>query len=87
MPALLTLIFAVLSGGFMVGVGGDTRRMRIILSCAIFFIAGIGYSMAWSDKLAVLFFGWQGAWIVVSFLFAIGSIFLGRRWFAKQPGG
>jgi hypothetical protein len=46
----------------MVGVGGASRRMKIILLGATLFVGGIGYSMSWHDKLAGLF-DWDNAWI------------------------
>lgn len=77
-PALLLLIFAALSGGFMFGVGGATARMKIVLRCTILFMAGLLYAMAWHDKIADLF-GWGAAWIAVVIVVAIGCFFLCRR--------
>ncbi len=85
-PALLTILFALMSGGFMVGVGGATQRMKIVLRCAIFFVAGTVYSIAWQDKLANIF-GWDNAWILAIILSGLGSIWLARMWFKKRSNG
>jgi hypothetical protein len=61
----------------------EARRMKLVLCCSILFIAGTLYSVAFVDKLANVF-GWDDAWIASSVLSAVGSIWLGRRWFAKQ---
>ena len=57
---LITGIFAVLSFGFMFGVGGATRRLTIGV-CSICFIAGTGYCMSWRNDLAELT-GLHNAW-------------------------
>jgi len=82
-PAALTALVALMSAGVMFGVGGATQRMKIVLRCALVFTAGMLYSMAWHDVLARIF-GWDDAWIAVTVAFGIGSVFLGRRWFAKR---
>ena len=81
-PAGLTIFFALMSGGAIVGLGGDTPGMKIVLRCAIVFIAGVTYAIMWQDKLANIF-GWDDAWIAAIALAALASIWLGRRWFAK----
>lgn len=82
-PALITGIFALLSGGFMVVAGGATQRMKIVLLGAVLFVGGMGYSMAWHDKLAALF-GWDSAWIALSVVVAIACIYLCRRLLARR---
>lgn len=77
-PAVLLLIFALLSGGFMFGVGGATPRMKIILRCSLLFMAGLLYSMAWHDKINALF-RWDSAWIAVVLAIAVGCVLLCRR--------
>jgi hypothetical protein len=67
----------------MVAAGGATQRMKIVLRCAVVFIAGMVYSMAWHDALTRIF-GWEGTWVVVTVFFGIGSVWLGRRWFATE---
>jgi hypothetical protein len=74
---LVTAIFALLSFGFMFFVGGGTRRVRILGSCATLFIAGTGYCMSWRKELASLF-GWPDAWIGAAILVAAASIALAR---------
>ena len=81
-PTGLTILFALMSGGAIVGLGGDTPGMMIVMRCAIVFVAGVTYAIAWQDKLANIF-GWDEAWIAAIVLAALFSIRLGRRWFAK----
>jgi hypothetical protein len=82
-PAALTSLFALLSGGFMVGVGGATSRMTIVFRCAVLFMGGLTYSMAWQDKLAETL-GWDDAWIAVAVAFAVGCVLLCRRLLAAR---
>jgi hypothetical protein len=77
-PAALTILFALMSGGVMVGVGGATHRMKIVWSCAIVFVGGMTYSMFWHDKLASLF-GWEDVWMATTAAIGVGSVWLGRR--------
>jgi hypothetical protein len=82
-PPLIAAIFAVLSGGFMIAAGGGTHRMKIVLLGAVLFVGGMGYSMAWHDKLAALF-GWDDAWIAMSILVAMACVYLCRRLLARR---
>ena len=82
-PAALTLLFGLLSGGFMVGAGGATARMRIVFRCAVLFVGGMLYSILWQDKLASLI-GWDDAWIAVVVAFAVGCVVLCRRLLAAR---
>lgn len=66
----------------MLTVRGGTRRMKMVLLSAILFVAGMGYAMAWHDKLAALF-GWDNAWIAMTILVAVACIYLCRRLLAK----
>jgi hypothetical protein len=84
-PAVLTILFALLSLGAMFGTGGDARRMKIVLRCAIVFVVGMTYSMAWHDVLARVF-RWEQAWIATTILSGVVGVLLGRRWFAKGAG-
>lgn len=82
-PAALTSLFAFMSGGAMVGFGATNQGMKIVLRCAIVFVAGTAYSIMWQDKLANIL-GWDDTWIAAIVLSALISIWLGRRWFARS---
>lgn len=82
-PGAGTLLFFLLSGGFALGTGGATRRIKIILRCATLFAAGMTYSMAWHKELAGIF-QWESAWIATTVASALGSVWLGKVWFAKH---
>ena len=82
-PAALAALFALMSLGFMVGVGGATQRMKIVFRCALVFTTGMLYSIAWHDVLAQIFH-WDETWIAFTVAFAIGSVLLGRWSFARQ---
>ena len=82
LPAAGTLIFFLLSGGLMLGVGSATRGMRIILRCATLFAACMAYSMFWHEELASIF-DWQNAWIMVTIVAGGIAVLLGRHWFRK----
>jgi hypothetical protein len=82
-PAAVTLLVALLSGGAMFSVGGATQRMKTVLRCMLLFTAGTLYCMAWHDVLATIF-GWEDAWIVIVVGIAIGSTLLCRRLLAKR---
>jgi hypothetical protein len=84
-PGVVTLLVAVMSGGVMLGVGGSTRRMKIVHRCAIIFFVGMAYSIMGQDKLANIF-RWDETWIATSILSALGSIWVGRRLFASAGG-
>ena len=73
----------LLPGERMFGVGGATQRPKIVLHCALPFVAGALYSRAWHDVLARIF-GWDDAWIATTIGVGIGSVLVGRRWFAKR---
>jgi hypothetical protein len=82
-PAAGVILFFLMSTGVMLGTGGGTNRMKIVLCCATTFAAGMVYSMFWHDELAWIF-GFEDAWIVVTVASGIGSVLLGRWWFAKR---
>lgn len=82
-PAAVWVLVALMSAGFMRGVGGSTARMKIVFRCSMVFAGGMFYCIAWHDVLARIF-SWDDAWIGVTVAFGIGSVLLGRWWFAKQ---
>lgn len=71
----VTGIFAMLSFGFALLVGGATRRFRTVGICSTIFIAGMGYCMSWRKDLEALF-GMRDAWIMVTVAVAIGATYL-----------
>ena len=82
-PVLIAGIFAFLSGGFMLAVGGGTRRMKIMLLGAVLFVAGMGYAMAWHDKLDAPL-RWDDSWIALTILVAVACIYLSRTLLARR---
>ena len=72
-PAVLAVLFALMSRAFMVGVGGSTRRMRTVWWCAVGFITSALYSIAWQDKLADAC-GNKDAWVLITLLLAIAAV-------------
>jgi hypothetical protein len=78
MPLFFALLFAALSGGFMMFVRGNTPRTKRIWFCAFLFELGLFYCMAWHVQLADVL-GWKEAWIGFAVLIAIASIALCRR--------
>ncbi len=83
-PAALTGLFALLSGGFMAGVGGATTRMRSVFLCSVLFVASMLYSIMWQDKIALLLFGWDEAWIATCLVAAVGCVLLCRKLLARR---
>ena len=67
----------------MVGVGGTTKRLKIILRFTLIFMGGLLYSMAYHDKIGDLF-GWDDGWIGVTVAVAIVCVYLCRRALAKR---
>lgn len=82
-PLLIAGIFALLSFGFMFGVRGASRRMKIVGLCSILFIVGTIYCMFWHEQLTAMT-GWENAWIGASVLVAIGSVYLCKTLLARQ---
>jgi hypothetical protein len=82
-PAALAALFSFMSMGFMVIVGGSTRRMRTVWLCSVGFITGTLYCIAWQDKLANTL-AWKDAWIGASLLLAVGAVYLCRILLARQ---
>ena len=82
MPLAGALLFFLMSGGFMLGVNGASKRMRMILRSSVCFVAAMLFSMAWHRELARVL-GWTDAWIATTIIGAIVSILLARHWFAK----
>lgn len=80
---LITGIFAMLSFGFALIIGAATRRFKIVGICLTIFIAGMGYCMSWRKDLEALS-GMQSAWLVATFIVAIGSIYLCRTLLTRQ---
>jgi hypothetical protein len=83
MPLFFALIVALLSGGFMIFIRGNTPRVKRIWICSMLFELGLFYCMAWHDQLAQVF-GWKNAWIGASVLMAVGAIYLGRTLLARN---
>jgi hypothetical protein len=83
MPAGLSLLFILLSGGFMFGVGGATPRMRIVLKGAAVFVLGMLFSMAWHVELAQVF-RWEDAWIGTTAGSGLAGVLLAKRLFRQQ---
>lgn len=77
MPLFFAALFAVLSGGFMMLVRGNTPRTKRIWLCAFLFEVGLFYCMAWHVQLAFAF-GWKEAWMAFAALIAVSSIALCR---------
>jgi Na+/melibiose symporter-like transporter len=75
MPLFFGALFAVLSGGFMLFVQGNTPRTTRIWLCALLLEVGLFYCMAWHTRLASAL-GWKYAWIIVAVLIAISSVAL-----------
>jgi len=53
-PLLLTAIFAFLSGGGTVLVGGATSRMKRVRICSVTFIFAVVEAMGWHKELTTL---------------------------------
>jgi hypothetical protein len=81
-PLAIILVFLLLSGGFMFGVGGAATRMKIILRPATVFVSVMLYSMAFHREIARLLH-WSDARIGTSILGAAAGILLAKRWFSK----
>jgi hypothetical protein len=75
MPLFFGALFAVLSGGFMLFIGGNTPRTKRIWLCALLFEVGLFYCMAWHARFASAL-GFKHAWIFFAVLIAIGSVAL-----------
>jgi hypothetical protein len=75
MPLFFGALFAVLSGGFMLFIRGNTPRTKRIWLCALLFEGGLFYCMAWHARFASAF-GFKHAWIFFAVLIAIGSVAL-----------
>ena len=73
MPLFFASLFAVLSGGFMMFVRGNTPRTKRIWFCAFLFELGLFYCMAWHVQLASAF-GWKEAWIAFAVLGRVNTI-------------
>jgi hypothetical protein len=74
-PLLITAIFAFLSGGWTVLVGGATPRMKRVWICSVTFIFAVGEAMAWHKELTAIT-GAENAWIVLSAFFFAAAIWL-----------
>ena len=82
-PAILAVLFSLMSRGFMGAVGGSTRRMRTVWLCSVVFITGTLYCIAWQDKLASVC-GSKDAWVFVAVLLAIFAILVCRKLLQRQ---
>jgi hypothetical protein len=83
MPIVGTLLFLLMSAGFMFGAGGATARMRIVLRAATIFMMVMLHSMAWHKEIGRIF-RWQDAWVATTIAGAVASVLLAKRWFAKR---
>jgi hypothetical protein len=86
MPLFFAALFALLSGGFMMFVRGNTPRTKRIWFCAFLFELGLFYCMAWHVQLASAL-GWKEAWIAFAVLIAVGSIALCRTLLKRLSDG
>ena len=82
-PAVLAVLFSLMSRAFMAGVGGSTRRMRSVWLCAVGFIIGVHYSIAWQDKLANAFDN-KDAWGFITVFLAILAVLVCRKLLQRQ---
>ncbi len=82
-PILIAGIFTLLSFGFMFGVKGASRRMKIVGLCSILSIVGTIYCMFWHEQLTAMT-GWGNTWIGASVLVAIGSVYLCKTLLKRQ---
>jgi hypothetical protein len=79
-PSVLVLLYVTLSGGFMLGVRGNTSRMKVVFQASTIFVAAMAYSMAWHAELSSVL-GFSQAWILTTILGAGGAVIFAIRRF------
>jgi hypothetical protein len=82
-PLAGTLLFLLMSGGFMLTVGGATSRMQIVLRSVSLFVAIMLYSMAWHRELERTF-NWPETWIATTVAGGVLSVLVARYLFARR---